>query len=46
MELLLRLRHEAKQDKNFKLADAIRDDLAKMNYTIKDAKDGSSWTKN
>ena len=46
MKLILQLRTQAKETKNYQLADIIRDELGRLNYTIKDSKDGSSWNKN
>ena len=43
MKLLLALRAEAKAKKDFALSDKIRAELLKLNYTIKDEKDGVSW---
>ena len=37
--LLIEARHEARAAKNFKEADRIRDELAGMGITLKDAKD-------
>lgn len=45
MELLLTLRADAKANKDFKTSDKIRDELIKLNFTIKDTKDGTSWSK-
>jgi cysteinyl-tRNA synthetase len=45
MELLLNMRIEAKQNKNFALSDKIRDELVKLGYQIKDKKDGFEWEK-
>lgn len=46
MEVLLELRQEAKTNKNYALADSIRDNLAKINITIKDSKEGATWEMN
>ncbi|MBU6339189.1 MAG: cysteine--tRNA ligase [Rickettsiales bacterium] len=37
------LRIKAKQEKNWQLADQIRDDLLKQGIVLKDTKDGTSW---
>jgi cysteinyl-tRNA synthetase len=46
MELLLSLRAEAKSRKDFATSDKIRDQLLKLNFTIKDDKDGTRWSRN
>jgi len=43
IDLLLKIRMEAKQNKNWALCDQIRDELTKMNIVIKDTKDGFEW---
>lgn len=43
IDLLLNIRVEAKQNKNWALSDKIRDELAKMNILVKDTKDGFEW---
>ena len=45
MEVVLGLRKLAKENKDWTAADFIRDELAKLNITIKDSKEGASWTK-
>ena len=44
MEMLLEMRADAKINKNYDLADKIRNELSALNVTIKDSKDGSTWT--
>ncbi|MBL7812033.1 MAG: cysteine--tRNA ligase [Bacteroidetes bacterium] len=44
MQMLLDMRVQAKQDKNYALSDSIRDRLTALGFTIKDGKDGSSWS--
>ena len=39
------LRKQAKENKDWTTADFIRDELAKPNITVKDSKDGASWTR-
>ena len=46
MKLLLSIRAQAKSNKDFATSDQIRDELIKLNFTIKDGKDGSTWSKN
>ena len=45
MKLILSLRDEAKQKKDFATSDKIRDELSKLNFSIKDEKEGTSWSK-
>jgi len=45
MKLILSLREEAKQKKDFATSDKIRDELSKLNFIIKDEKEGASWVK-
>ena len=42
IELLIKLRSEARSEKNFKLADKIRNELNALGIKIEDNKDGSS----
>ena len=42
IELLLKLRSDARKERNFKLSDEIRDELKKLGVAIKDNKDGST----
>ncbi|MFW5659156.1 MAG: cysteine--tRNA ligase [Bacteroidota bacterium] len=44
MNVLIELRQEARKDKNFALADAIRDRLAKANIQLKDGPEGTTYT--
>jgi len=46
MELVLRLRENAKSTKDFTTADLIREELKKMNIEVKDGRDGSIWELN
>ena len=43
MEVVLKLRGNAKLNKDFITADLIRDELNRLNIQIKDGRDGSSW---
>ena len=45
MEVVLGLRKIAKENKDWTTADFIRDELGKLNITVKDSKDGASWEK-
>ncbi|MBN8696599.1 MAG: cysteine--tRNA ligase [Bacteroidetes bacterium] len=44
MDIILDIRKEAKAKKDFATSDKLRDDLAKNNITIKDTKDGVTWS--
>lgn len=46
VELLIKLRQEARINKNFALSDQIRDELAAMGIQLQDGKDGTSFTVN
>lgn len=43
MELMISLRAEARKEKNFAMADRIRDGLAELGITLEDRKDGTGW---
>ena len=45
MALVIRLRNDARRDKNFALADAIRNGLAEIGVTLEDRPDGTTWRK-
>lgn len=45
IELLIKLRTEAKQNKNFSLADKIRDELKQLGIILEDSKEGTSYKK-
>jgi cysteinyl-tRNA synthetase len=44
MQMLLAMRADAKANKNYALSDEIRNKLADLGFSIKDGKDGSSWS--
>lgn len=44
MDLLLELRQEARQKKDFQTADKIRDRLQEMGFEIRDSKEGTEWS--
>ncbi len=44
MNTILSIRHDAKQNKDWATADKIRDELGKLNITIKDTKEGAEWS--
>jgi cysteinyl-tRNA synthetase len=46
MQLLIDLRQEAKQDKNYALSDIIRKKLSEIGIELKDGKEGTSFTIN
>lgn len=46
MQLVIELRQNARINKDWATADKIRDSLSAQNITIKDGKDGSSWSLN
>lgn len=46
MELILDLRQNARAEKNWAVADKIRDALAAAEITVKDNKEGSTWSVN
>ncbi len=43
MQLLIKLRAEARASKNFATADAIRNGLTALNISIQDLKEGTTW---
>ena len=43
IEMLIKKRNAAKAEKDFELADAIRDQLTEAGITIQDSRDGTSW---
>lgn len=45
MQMLLEMRHNAKLNKDWTLADTIRDKITALGYKILDGKDGSRWEK-
>jgi cysteinyl-tRNA synthetase len=45
MELMIRLRQDARRDKNFALADSIRNGLTAIGVTLEDRADGTIWRK-
>jgi cysteinyl-tRNA synthetase len=44
MGIILEIRKEIKARKDFAASDKLRDDLSKINITIKDTKDGAIWS--
>jgi cysteinyl-tRNA synthetase len=45
MKLLIDLRNQARKDKNFALADAVRKGLTDLGITLEDRADGTGWRK-
>ncbi|MCX6234441.1 MAG: cysteine--tRNA ligase [Bacteroidetes bacterium] len=43
MDTILTLRQYARENKNFAMSDMIRSELAKLNITVKDTKEGPVW---
>lgn len=43
MKLVLKIRKSAKEAKDYKTADQIREELAALKISIKDSKDGTDW---
>ena len=46
VEVLIKLRQEARANKNFALSDQIRDELAAAGIMLQDGKEGTSFTTN
>jgi cysteinyl-tRNA synthetase len=44
MEIILDMRNDVKAKKDFAASDKLRDNLNKINITIKDTKDGATWS--
>ena len=45
MELVLEMRSKARENKDWDTSDAIRDKLSEAKITVKDGKDGATWSK-
>ncbi len=45
MALLIKLRQDARRDKNFAIADGIRNGLTGIGVTLEDRADGTIWRK-
>jgi cysteinyl-tRNA synthetase len=45
MELVLKMRQNARESKDWTASDAIRDKLAEAGIVVKDGKEGATWTK-
>lgn len=46
MQMILKLRTDAKARKDFATSDKIRDELNSLGFEIKDGKEGTTWSKN
>ena len=46
VELLIRLRQQARANKDFAMSDKIRDELAQVGIQLQDGKDGTTFTTN
>ena len=46
VELLIHLRNEARENKNWALSDQIRDKLVALGIQLKDGKDGTTFSVN
>jgi cysteinyl-tRNA synthetase len=44
MQFVLRLRQDAKANKDYAMSDAIRDQLKELGFEIKDGKEGTTYT--
>ncbi len=44
MQMILDIRQQAKTNKDYATSDHIRDALSALNITVKDGKDGATWT--
>ena len=44
MDAIIKIRHDAKQNKDWATADKIRDELTNLGIVVKDTKDGVIWT--
>lgn len=45
VNVLIRMRQDARADKNWALSDKIRDELIEAGIQLKDSKDGTTWSK-
>jgi cysteinyl-tRNA synthetase len=43
MQLIIKMRADARTKKDFSTSDLVRDELAKLNIVLKDGKEGTSW---
>jgi cysteinyl-tRNA synthetase len=44
MEMIIKMRVSAKENKDYALADKIRDELTARNVQLKDSNEGTTWT--
>lgn len=45
MQLIIEIRQQARKDKNFAVADKVRDALKALNITLEDGKEGVRWSR-
>ena len=45
MQLILEMRKDARDKKDWSVSDKIRDTLANLKIQVKDEKDGASWSR-
>ena len=43
MEMLISMRNSAKENKDYAMADKIRNELTALKVQLKDSKDGTTW---
>jgi len=43
IDLLIELRKELRQQKNWQMSDRIRDELKRLGVSLEDSKDGTLW---
>jgi cysteinyl-tRNA synthetase len=43
MQLIIKMRADARSKKDFATSDLVRDELAKLNIVLKDGKEGTGW---
>jgi cysteinyl-tRNA synthetase len=46
MQLIIELRHDARENKDWGTSDKIRDSLKELEIKVKDGNDGTTWSKN
>jgi cysteinyl-tRNA synthetase len=46
MQMIIELRHQAKQNKDWATSDKIRNELNALNVVLKDTKEGAEWEMN
>ena len=46
MQLIIELRQDARENKDWGTSDKIRDSLKELEIKVKDGNDGTTWSKN